>query len=201
MTKHIERMIEEKSASREELRGQISDLKAQVAELEVREKIISAELTAYEDALEHIKPRRAPRRSGDSTSGTRKRALSENWTQILLLLVDAYPAPLAGSQILEFAAQRNLSISPSNLRSQMSQYRTRGLIENPDAGYYNITAAGAKDIHADLTSDGDTVDDTSAAQSHGKLTSKAISTLQNGSSLTGPQSSLGFPFKLTGGSK
>jgi len=118
-------------------------LEKKLAELERQKIEIEAQIGAYRDMLARAQQERKRPRSVD---GSRGRPISPTWQMMLNFLADTWPASATNDELVSFAAQRGVNLTRENLRSQLSLYTERGLLERAKTGVYRITEAGAREV-------------------------------------------------------
>lgn len=146
MASHLERKILERRDTIKQLDRVIGSIKSQLSEREQQRMIVVAELRAYEDALAHMPSPSKSRRSSKSKNGGLQRKLSETWAFILRKIGERHPLASTHDQIMEIAEAGGYPVKRDNLRSQMSQYENRGIVERLRPGEYRLTKLGAKEV-------------------------------------------------------
>lgn len=107
-------------------------------------EVIRAELRAYKKAHEAmVAAGMRPKRTG-SASSTRTRALSETWKKVLRFVGSRQAEAVSIDDIMLFIAGAGLEVQRNTLRSQLSIYADRGILERVDAGKYVLTDHGKK---------------------------------------------------------
>lgn len=202
---HIESQIEERRAASKSLAGHIAMLEAQIAELRTKQLVVEAELRAYEDALAHAKPRTRSKRP-PTKSAPRRRALSEMWRCVLTHLANSFPEQVSGEDIRAWADLHGHDITPENLRSQMSLYKSKGWIASDEPGHYGITESGAQEIGVKVSgirisavSESNDADVSSSKEASHDSGSRKPSPLLSGTSLSGLRLSGLHGFQSDGG--
>lgn len=146
MTSHLEQKISERRDAIQQHDRVIARIKQDLSEREQKRMIVAAELRAYEDALKHMPAPSKSRRSAKSKNGGLQRKLSDTWTFILRKIGERHPLASTHDEIMAVAEAGGYPVKRENLRSQMSQYKNRNIVERLRPGEYRLTKLGAKEV-------------------------------------------------------
>lgn len=135
----MQSVIEKFQTLIESRRSEILEKTRQIKELET-------EIRAYEQVLdtlresEQFKPRVFP----DQTLP----ALSETWQRILAFIGSKESGGASIDEVENFIATNNLEVTRNNIRSQLSNYNSRGILSRVAMSQYELTNMGMLSLSA-----------------------------------------------------
>ena len=135
------------------LSGQIAAKRSELAQANRRVEVLRAELATLErvarllgaspDSQAVILSRRSP---DDGHSTKRRRSLSTTWRAVLAAMAQEPERAFSYDALLQLAADKGYPTTNPTLRSQMSIYQKRGLVERVSSGEYRITSRGLDEL-------------------------------------------------------
>lgn len=135
------------------LTNQIAAKKSELAQANRRVEVLRAELATLEKVArllgassdsQAVTLSRGPSNDGYSTK--RRRSLSATWKAVLAAMAQEPERAFSYDALLQLAADGGYPTTNPTLRSQMSIYQKRGLVERVSSGEYRITRRGLDEL-------------------------------------------------------
>lgn len=125
----------------EQKRHAVGHAERELAKAEQRLAILRAELSAFEEAVNLVGagqsgPAKGPRAPRAARTGRR---MSEGWAHVLQRMLDR-DDECTLAEIEGFAHAAGMSVTPENVRSQMSVYTKHGLVRRTRPGHFRALA-------------------------------------------------------------
>ena len=135
------------------LSGQIAAKRSELAQANRKIEVLRAELATLErvarllDASPDLQSVTLSQRSSDDGHSTkRRRSLSATWKAVLAAMAQEPERAFSYDAMLQLAADKGYPTTNPTLRSQMSIYQKRGLVERVSSGEYRITSRGLDEL-------------------------------------------------------
>ena len=125
----------------------IEDRRARLGEAERIAERLRIEIAALEEGRTAVMGGRPARRApASSTVIEFPRALSQTWRMVLTFVGEGGPGGRTSEAILGQSAAKDWGVQRNTLRSQLSLYVQRGLVERMAPGQFRLTEAGFRAI-------------------------------------------------------
>jgi hypothetical protein len=129
----------EMSAITEKLEALIVNCLSRIDETKQMLIRLEGELLGYENARSSILESVKSRKRADETS---VRSLSESWRKILAFIGTKNENGASLDEISEFSTVNQLNVSRESVRSQLTNYINKEIVERIGTGQYKLTAGG-----------------------------------------------------------
>jgi hypothetical protein len=129
------------NAAKQHLESLIEERQSKIFELNRNIRELESEINAFRVAIQTLidfPPRLLPK----SVSEAHLPALSETWTRVLAFVGERDSTGASIDEIETFISSSGLGITRNNIRSQLSNYTSRGIIERLAPSRYRLAAAG-----------------------------------------------------------
>lgn len=125
---------------RDRLTQRIQERRDQLEELDRQRLVLTAEIRAYEDALEMVPT--ASSASSGANDARKPRRSSANWNAAMAALSAEPIRAFDIDEVLAVTKEHGFEPTRGNVRSQMAAYVARNWVEREGDGIFKVTGAG-----------------------------------------------------------